>query len=359
MINLLPAKKILVNAMALVVRPSVQVVAVIISLSCIAGLAYYPFILFRPLEKKSQLYSIAPQFFESSRANPAVVSVGLYIDNFSEFDIIKNKFSFAGVIWFEFDPALASLDIIDGFSFEQGKIIEKSAPSVHLIEDRLFVRYIIRVEFKTDLDYRLFPLDDHRVNIALINRVISPNEMVFNSGAQNFSISPAAHLGGWFAADTNVRAGYSTALLQSDDMKTYLDYPKVVFAISAQRNGLQGILLIFLPLFLISFITLFTLSFDPETDSRSMLSLATSGLASLIGYRFIIQGISPDVGYFMLSDQIFILFLTFVFAIFPFTLLLSRRGKLTDNIIILRGFVFILFHLTVLAWWYYLLYWWI
>ena len=156
-----------------------------------------------------------------------------------------------------------------------------------------------------------------------------------------------------------MRAGYSTALLQSDDMKTYLDYPKVVFAISAQRNGLQGILLIFLPLFLISFITLFTLSFDPETDSRSMLSLATSGLASLIGYRFIIQGISPDVGYFMLSDQIFILFLTFVFAIFPFTLLLSRRGKLTDNIIILRGFVFILFHLTVLAWWYYLLYWWI
>lgn len=359
MVYRLLIKKNIATFMMVVTQPLSQIIAVFLSLCCVVGLAYFPYITFNPTERRAQLYSIEPQFFKKFQSNPAVVSVGLFVDDFSEFDVVKNKFSFAGIVWFEFDPSIASLEDIDRFSFEQGKVIEKSPPNIQLVNNRLFVRYMIRVDFKTMLDYRLFPLDDHLVSVILINRFISPQQMVFNSGIKNFTLAEATNIGGWQIVDRSVRTGYSTAYLQSDNRQIDLNHPKVVFSMSVKRDGIQGILLIFLPLFLIAFITLFALSFDPEESSRSILSLATSGVASLIGYRFVIQSVSPDIGYFMLSDHIFILFLAFVFAIFAFTLLLINRGKLTDNFIILRGAVFLCFHGIFLGWWYYLLYWWI
>ena len=41
--------------------------------------------------------------------NPSRVKVGLYITDFADFDMIANKFTFSGILWFLFDPSTVSL----------------------------------------------------------------------------------------------------------------------------------------------------------------------------------------------------------------------------------------------------------
>jgi hypothetical protein len=48
-------------------------------------------------------------------------------------------------------------------------------------------------------------------------------------------------------------------------------------------------------------------------DALNIMALATGGLTSIIAYRFVIQGMSPKVGYFLLSDHIFTFFVSLAF----------------------------------------------
>ena len=342
-----------------VTSPISQIIMLLITFSLVVLIAYPPYEKFNSFEKKPEIFGINASVLQEWGAEPAEVMMGLHIQDFPEFDVINDKFTFSGFVWFKFDPAQVSYDAVDKFVFAKGKIVQKSNPDTWLEGNNLFVKYLVRVEFKTDLNYQSFPLDDHSIYISVVNKFVMPEEVIFRSSIQNFTISPAIYLSGWELVNSEVNYGYSKALLKSGESAHLERYPTVIFSFDIKRFGIQGIMLIFLPLFIVCFIALFALSFDPEKQGSIILGLSSTGIASLVAYRFVIQSISPHVGYFMLSDQIFILFLAFLFAIFMFSMILVRYKKLTNTLAVIRGIVFLLFHVAFLAWWYYLLYWWV
>ncbi|MBA3752528.1 hypothetical protein H0X06_07155, partial [Candidatus Dependentiae bacterium] len=73
--------------------------------------------------------------------------------------------------------------------------------------------------------------------------------------------------------------------------------------------GIRRLVTILFPLMLIFYISIFTFSINPITNLRSIISLSSASITGLLAFRFVIENLSPKVGYFMISDYLFFLLL--------------------------------------------------
>lgn len=345
-----------------IVLPQNQIIALVISSLITTYLLYQQIQIFTPLESPPLLLDLTPKQFRVWNCEPVEVKTGLQIINFSGFNLVDNEFLVDVIVWFEFDPSLVSLDTIGKFSFDKGEIKKKSEPITKSIDGKFFAEYEVRFSFSSNVTHQLFPLDDHRIYITLINNIASPTDIVFDASPSGFTISDTIFIRGWNIINKSVNTGYEEWIFDKHEDRRNIRHPKVVFSIDFKRSGNRFIFLILLPIFLIFFIGLFSFAFNPEdSNSRSVImSLASASLASLLGYRFVINNMAPSgVGYFMLSDHIFNIFLALACLELFIAITLVQFQKLTPFVKILRGVLFIVFHVALLIGWYYLLFLWI
>jgi hypothetical protein len=228
------------------------------------------------------------------------------------------------MIWFEFDKNEIMLKTINQFSFENSKILQKSEPYITLHNDKTLVQYDVIFETQTDINFYRFPLEDHRLSIVLTNNFISPNEMYFSFGALSFIVSDRIFTSDWNVHELRSISGYTSMAFDKYAPQREMSSPKAIFTIDFQKAGINKILLIFVPLFAAIFLALFSflMSFNNHSGKATV---GLTAITALLGYRFVIQQISPPVGYFTLTDKIFIFFLFFAFLIYIFHVLLSRH----------------------------------
>jgi hypothetical protein len=254
------------------------------------------------------------------------VKVGLYIRNFPTFNFINNDFVVNAMIWFEFNKNEIMLSTINQFSFENSKILHKSDPYVTLHEGKMLVQYDVIFETKTDINFYRFPLEDHRLSIVLTNNFISPNEMYFDDsfGALSFIVSDRLFTSDWDVHALRSISGYASLDFDKFASQREMLSPKAVFTIDFKKIGINKILLIFVPLFAAILLALFSflMSFN---NHNGKATVGLTAITALLGYRFVIQQMSPPVGYFTLTDKVFTFFLLFAFLIFIFHVLLSRH----------------------------------
>ncbi len=251
------------------------------------------------------------------------------------------------------------MDTIDKFTFEKGELLKKSKPDTKLIDGKLFAEYEIRLRFTTNLIHRLFPLDDHRIYIGMVNTSVAPSEVIFKVNKASFGESQNVFIPDWKMIDHDVESGYEEQVIDKYDVRKNIRVPKVIYALDFKRSGVSLIMLILLPIFLIFFFGLFSFAFDPATAISSIVGIATTALTSLVAYRFVIQSMSPKVGYFLLSDIIFMLFLALTFFVFIIGVSVVKAGGLQQMILNIRGILFVVFHISVIIAWFYLLFYWI
>lgn len=288
------------------VRPIIQVLLILISLSIIWLCLYKRLSEFTTRDPKPPIIHVTPETYKKFGGFPDNVKVGLYINQFREFNVVTNKFDFDGVIWFEFNPDIISLEILEKFIFDRGKIETKSDPKTQLVDGKLLVRYNIRVVFSSPLNYAAFPLDNHTIHLTLTNHFVSPSAILFDSSNREFIIKAKTESAGWTRVNQNVTTGFEKSEIDpDDDRKTHYN-PIAIFSIDYARYGIRYVLSIMMPLLLIFYLTLFSFSWG----AAGGLSLAIGGVTATLGYRFVIENLSPKTGYFMLSDHIFFLFLT-------------------------------------------------
>lgn len=345
-----------------IVLPHNQIIALIITSLITTYFLYRQMQLFIPLESPPFLLELTPKKFRAWKCEPVEVKAGLQIINFSGFNLVDNEFLADVIVWFEFDPSVVSIDTISKFSFDKGEIKKKSDPITKSIDGRFFAEYEVRVGFSSNVTHKLFPLDDHRIYITLINNVSSPMDMVFDASPSGFTISDAIFIRGWNIISKAVNTGYEEWVFDKYEDRRTIRHPKIVFSIDFKRSGNRFVFLILLPVFLIFFIGLFSFGFNPEdSNARSVImSLSSGSLASLLGYRFVINNMAPPgVGYFMLSDHIFDIFLAMAVLELFVCITLVRYQELTSAIRVIRGILFIMFHVTLLIGCYYLLFLWV
>jgi hypothetical protein len=276
----------------------------------------------------------------------ARVKTGLYVKNFSTFDVVNNEFVVDAVVWFEFNPAEVMIETIEKFSFLDGKIQYKSSPDIRLIEDRIFAKYEVVVVIKSNLRFHHFPFDSHRLPLIITNNYVTTSEMTLITGDASFVISPTVSLPSWSIDDTTTDYGYSTARLDQVDDKKQIAYPQALFLISFSNIGIKDALIIFIPILFSILLGLFLLLIPYGTlgSNEVILSLSTVAITALLAYRFVIQNMMPTVGYLTTTDSVYTFGLLVTFILFFFrvigTVLLRFKAITTrqDEIVVLRRY---------------------
>lgn len=310
-----------------------QLTCMIISL----GLIFVIFsqaLLRNPLEKRlSDVQEITPKEQDLINRDPLPLSVGFTIRDFPLFDMKDGSFIVDTSILFMFDPRLITVKRISDFQFQNSEILVKSDPFIKLIGSKLFVRYNVRIKFHFDLLYKRFPFEGHRLLFVLIHPHLTPEEITYVSNRQDFVINSITPIPGWDIVDHNVSVGFSERFvtMMPDEQEFLFRSPSAVFSIDFQRVGVRRIFTIFIPLLLLFLITLSTLSFAPSGPlATTGIGLSAAVISGLIGYRFVIERMSPKVGYLLLSDYIFLIFLVVscvVFLVNVFSQNVTRKWK--------------------------------
>lgn len=297
-----------------------------IMLIYLVGLVQYVVMHFRTDDPIPQVTTIDAIMRRQFRYFSAKVRAGLYIKNFSVFDFEKNDFMIDGMVWFEFNKNEVMLKTIEKFSFENSKIVYKSPPNVKINDDRILVTYDVIFSVKTDVSFYRFPLEDHRLSIVLTNDFVSPSEMYFDDEVDSlsFTISDRLFTSNWQVHSLNILSGYSALHYDVHRKERKINTPKVVFTINFRKFGLKKIMVIFVPIFAAIFFSLFSF-LSHYANLYARYGLTVTPITALLGYRFVIENISPSVGYFTVSDKLYVFFILFAFLTFVFQLWFSRR----------------------------------
>lgn len=310
-------------------------VPIVFQVICIAlSLAWFTFIIdrrlniFYPRETAPELLHISPPAYQKFGAFGSFVTVGLFIERFQTFDMINNNFLFTGYVWFKYLTGTISVQNLDKFYFLQGDILDRSVSETQVIDQYALTTFHVKVKFSSLLDYTDFPFDGHRIRISISHNKLSPEDIIFDSAQRALIVKTDEKERGWQRLDHQVDTGYLESAIDAQDQRNTQYHPAVTFSIDYERYGIRFILSIFLPLLLIFYVALFGFSLDEGSALRN----AVGGVTGILGYRFVIDNLSPKVGYFMVSDYIFFLVLSltcctlvlFIIAVFRKSLITMK-----------------------------------
>lgn len=330
------------------VNPIIQVIMIVVVSAILYGLSVNYL-------AKIHIFDPLPDFKLTALEDESRIKIrtGLFINNFLDFDLIKNDFEVLGTVWFEFNKKDLTLDVLEQSVFSKGKLTQHAnlfgdAKSI-LTEshDIIAVQYPVRITFTSNLNYKLFPFDSHRVYMILNNMHLDHKKFEFITTKDDFMISPNAVTYGWSSVNKYVQTGYAIKQI-SHDKQT--GYPRVVYAIDFIRNSFKDVLLLLFPLLVSFFMSIFAFSYDHRLDRENILEIGVATVGAMVGYRFVINASSPKVPYFMLIDWMFVLFLVLGFIVF----LLNAFNLFKKY----RGLVILTLHAILICSWYNLLYIW-
>lgn len=317
-----------------VVNPLYLFFCIFATISCFVFLVYHGTMLFETSDEPIKVMHLTPAKRKEFGGNPITVDVGLSVNHFRKFNMNANDFEFEGVLTLAFDPALISLQTVEQVSFMMGEILYKSAPSTYVWHGKMYAHYNILVRFSNYINYTLFPIDDHTLSLLLINKYVSPAEIIFEAKNDDFVVSQDISFIGWHKMGQSVDAGYVEDRLDVDP-KDSLYYPAAVFSIDyGRQESLRNTLIIILPMALLFFVSLFSIILDPKENYTLVVTIPVQTIAGLIAFRFVVESLSPQVGYFMYSDYCFFMFLTLMFSILLFHTFGYQAGSLIRKIFI-------------------------
>jgi hypothetical protein len=255
------------------------------------------------------------------------------------------------IVWFEFDPKLVSRESIEKFSFLKMKILQKFG-DYYMLDDKKTMRafYYITLEVNDTFDFHRFPLDNHIITFRLVNEDRGPEELMFSADISNFVYMPGILLPGWELFEYKVTAGYRNWPFSKAASDNFEEQTMANFELGLSKYDMRQILLIVLPLLIIFFLGLFSLSLAEDYNGLSLTSVS-----GLIGYTFVLQNISPNVSYFMISDYFLLLLFCCSIVIFIFNFLFSETSKFSEESRkASKGALVICLHILILISWLYL-----
>ena len=259
------------------------------------------------------------------------VETGLLIRNFSRFGTDENRFVLDAVVWFKFDPDEIDLSKLQNFSFLHGRILEKSPANIKQVGIKTLAKYNVIVELYGKFTYNKFPLEDHRLSIEIVNDFATSGELILHTGNKNFSISEDILMSGWRIKKIDTNFGATRESLSRSDESQFVDHPIATYTIDLERTGLRQGFIILIPIFFAFLFSLLSLFIAIE-ESYVRLRLSAASVATLLGYRFVIEKLMPDVGYFTTADYSYGLFLIVAFLILVIQIIFSKKYNDAEEI---------------------------
>jgi hypothetical protein len=330
------------RAVSLFLKPFVQ--------SCSIAFISALIIVFAQIKLRQNVFADPISKIENIE-NDTKVKVGLNLQNFIKFNIVDNNFIADINLWFEFDPKEVSLEDIDAFSFSKGEILNKNSV-LETRKDKIFIRYDLRLQFASNLNYKYFPLEDHKIYITLDNKNLNGKKVNFISDKTDTSVSDTLYTPGWKVLNFDAQSGIRSVNLGANNV---LIYPRVIFSVDFMQASLRKFIFILLPILIALLIALCSFAISWRRDFSTIIGIASGSLVAMVGYRYVIEKISPKTSYYMLSDHIFTFFLLLLFIIFFIDIFFRDSLEKHRNA---RGIVVFCFYVVVIIGWFYLLFIW-
>lgn len=283
-----------------------------------------------------------------------VLNAGVYINNFAVADFPQGLFLIDAFVWFQFDPQVFSLDTIKQFSFDRARILEKEFVESIKVEENIFVRYKVRVEFKSNLHFKYFPLDNHRINLVLKFDNLAPSEVILTSYFTRTWFGVNAISFNWAYGEPSSDFGYLEDLLdtRNPNSVTRMSATSVYFDFS--RATMREAVLIVWPFVFILFLILGSLLM--AITSFQELIISVLGILGMFAYREIVSHMSPATSYYTLNDCIFLLVFGCAMLVIIFEIVNAvSKSEDVERVEMRRGVALMLASLLFLVGWFYLL----
>ena len=278
------------------VKASVQIVSFLVATLALGIIFYKPFVSFYGFDKLPKVIA----FPDTPKPDAPVVHVGLLINTFSEFKVESGEFEFAGSIWFQYNPKQIPLEKIKKFHLLHGVIKSISEPDIRTVGDEEVAQFEVVVSFKNNLNYAAFPVDDHYVSIGIFNYAL-PDGTIIRSELTDFDLGEALSISGWRIMDRQLRIGYVDRVFGKKDLHR-TEEVRAFFILKCKRTDPISLITILLSLMIILLVSM--IPFSIEEYSGDLISGAIGGI---VAFRFVLAAMSPaSVGYFMISDYLFI-----------------------------------------------------
>jgi hypothetical protein len=320
-----------------------QIIAFFVASVCLIAVFYKPFMMFKSYDN---VPSVAPYTLLYKNGIP--VYTGLIIHNFVESDIIKDNISIDATISFAYDPQKITREQIAQFDFDEATI-EKNQINYHQYGELEVATFDIQVRSKMDFNFKAYPLDDHSFWFSLKNSALPIEKYYFNVLPHAFVLGPRMTINNCMAENVHAQVGFVPRDVMLPDGKHEMHSSRAIFSVDCNPIDMRHFLSIFLPLYLIFFLTLFSFSFGYSEHVTDVPGIAAAGVPALFAYRFVIEAISPNVSYFMVSDYLFFLYLflsLLTFISVSWALNYSARAK---QAIIISLYTVMLIGCTVIA----------
>jgi len=302
---------------------NVKIAYLAVVCSVILGVFGHAINRFYPAEPEPDLHLIDMAMRKNIRNFAAIIKTGLYIKNFETFDVQNDKFIFDGMVWFEFNTDEVMQETIDKFSFVGGKILSKSPGDIRVTDKTMLIKYDVRVETRGQLAYHRFPFDDHRLSLLVTNNYITPSEAYFTVDNSGFSTGEKVFASNWMFRSARTIWGYTDLDLDSNDASKNVKRPVVAYTINFVKSGLRFIIIIFLPLFVVLLLSLFTLLITIDNEAARFRASMVA-LTAMLSYRFVVDRMMPSVGYFTTTDVVYAIWFVFIFLVFVSQLAIGR-----------------------------------
>lgn len=309
------------------------------------------------LDPTPNIKPITPAKYNEWAQYADVLNLGIFITNFGVSDFPQGLFVIDSFVWIQFNPLVFSLDTISKFNVDKGRIISKEFIESIKVGEELFVRYRVRFEVKSNMNFKYYPLDTHRIYATFKYDELSPSEVIVLTTYSRTWFGTNAVSPNWSYGEPTSNFGYLEASLDDRNLKNVARTSAAGIFFDFERATLREAMVVFTPYLIMLFIVLASLLMG--WTSFQIIVITIMGILGMILQRIIIGHMTPITSYYMLSDCLLFLILGCAFLILMIEIIsMVYQREETWWLEATRGSALTLASLLFLVGWFYLLYIW-
>ncbi len=250
--------------------------------------------------------------------SPSKVKAGIWVISIDKVDLASGTFSADFYLWFHYMDNPPNFEFINGMPSK----IEKT------VESEGYVEYRVKATFVQQYNFKPFPFDVQNLNIIIEDKSLNMSKLVFLPDYEESGLDPQAYVVGWqfkdFMAETVVHKYPGE------------NYSRIVFTISIQREIFPVFMKNFVPITLITLISLLSFAVSIQNYSQR-ISIGITTLFSAVAYHLATLSTLPPLSYLTLFDRIMLA----IYSLFLFNIGVSVQGmRLVDRKQVERAIAF-------------------
>lgn len=231
------------------------------------------------------------------------IKAGAWVISIEKVDPAAGTFTIDFYPWFKYQGVKPNIEFLNGTPSRFEKITEREN----------YVEYRVKGIFVKPLDFRNFPFDEHFLTVELEDKERGISELRFEPDLEESGVDPELAIVGWNARDFKI---FTTEHVYPDE-----NYSRLVFGVTIYRSKLSVVLKNFLPIIVITLISLLTFSISVKNFGQRV-GICVTTLMSAVAYHLAALGGLPPLGYLTFLDRVMLV----VYTLFLYNLAVSVQA---------------------------------